>query len=254
MILIFTNDIIEEYLRKKEKQGVKATAIKKYNGALLNLSNWLGDNREVSSERLLEWKEYLNNCGYSKITVQKHITVINSFLRLQGYDSLCIPKPKRLDLTNKKFGYLTAIEPTDKRDSKGVIWTCVCKCGKEVEVSATNLKNMNTTSCGCLKSEVLKFNNRYVEGTELRQSLNDNPISKRSKSGFVGVCAKRDKWVAYIQYKGVRYNLGTFYKIEDAVKARARAKELVKQDALQLYEETKHLFSDIPCRPSYKKA
>ena len=57
-----------------------------------------------------------------------------------------------LDLTNKKFGKLIALEPTNKRKEGCVIWKCKCDCGNETEVSASFLNKGLVKSCGCLKS------------------------------------------------------------------------------------------------------
>ncbi len=43
--------------------------------------------------------------------------------------------------------------------------------------------------------------------------------------------------------------MGTYSKLEDAVKARARAKEAVMEDAARIYEETDHLYGEAPRRP-----
>lgn len=32
--------------------------------------------------------------------------------------------PNKLDLTNQKFGLLTALEPTSQRKHGGVVWKC----------------------------------------------------------------------------------------------------------------------------------
>lgn len=54
------------------------------------------------------------------------------------------------DISNQWFGYLQAIEPTNKRtNGKAVIWKCRCKCGAEIEISGADLRSGNTTSCGC---------------------------------------------------------------------------------------------------------
>lgn len=55
-----------------------------------------------------------------------------------------------IDLTNQKFGKLTAIEPTDKRYIGHVVWRCKCDCGNECFVDALSLTGDNTKSCGCL--------------------------------------------------------------------------------------------------------
>ncbi len=244
-----TQECIESYLQDKLAQGVATTAVAKYKSPLLKLYYWLPEDKHLTIMRLKEWRKSIEEQGYSKITVQGHVTVINDFLRAIGYSDLCIPKPLRLDLQGQTFGYLTAIAPTDKRNRRDIVWKCICKCGNEIEVPATLLASGNTTSCGCLNIEILKYANRYVEGTSLRQSLDDNPVSTRSASGYTGVVPKRDKWQAMITYKGKHYSLGTYTNIEDAIKARARAKELVMEDASKLYEEYQSEYQEKPARP-----
>ena len=52
-------------------------------------------------------------------------------------------------LAGRRFGKLTAIEPTEKRKGTSVVWRCKCDCGNEVEVSADKLVGGKATSCGC---------------------------------------------------------------------------------------------------------
>lgn len=59
---------------------------------------------------------------------------------------------KAKDITDMKFGLLTAIEPTNKRSSNGsIIWKCKCDCGNPEysEVPAHQLIRGHTLSCGC---------------------------------------------------------------------------------------------------------
>lgn len=80
--------------------------------------------------------------------------------------------------------------------------------------------------------------------------------SVHAVSGYTGVTPKRDKWHAYITYKGVYYSLGSYRDIEDAVKARGRAKELVIADAqglLNFYTELEKSFPQTPSRGSEPK-
>lgn len=58
-----------------------------------------------------------------------------------------------IDLTNKKFGRLTAKEIVRTVPGKGNIWRCECECGGEKEVPAAYLRNGHTKSCGCLNKE-----------------------------------------------------------------------------------------------------
>ena len=54
------------------------------------------------------------------------------------------------DLTNKKFGLLTAIKRVKNIKDKYVAWLCLCECGKEKIVRSADLKRGRTRSCGCL--------------------------------------------------------------------------------------------------------
>jgi hypothetical protein len=59
----------------------------------------------------------------------------------------------RKDLTGQKFGRLTVLEVSGKTKNRGLIWRCLCECGKVSEVSASSLVTKNTQSCGCLHRE-----------------------------------------------------------------------------------------------------
>lgn len=67
-------------------------------------------------------------------------------------------RPKR-DITGQKFGWLTAIEPTNRqKPGSGIFyWKCRCDCGRIVEVSLDNLHSGRQYSCGCSR------NRRYYE-------------------------------------------------------------------------------------------
>lgn len=58
-----------------------------------------------------------------------------------------------VDLTGLRFARLVAIEPTDKRKNKSIVWRCLCDCGKYTETTSSALKTGNTRSCGCLMRE-----------------------------------------------------------------------------------------------------
>lgn len=57
------------------------------------------------------------------------------------------------DLTNRRFGRLTAVSPTDERIRKNVVWICQCDCGNQTRVPTSYLNSGNTRSCGCLQRE-----------------------------------------------------------------------------------------------------
>ncbi len=251
--LTLTEEDIEKYLADKIADGLKPTAAAKYRSHLQHLCKWLPKGAVLTRELLLEWRAEIENSDYSNFTVERYVTDINLYTKYRGRPDLNIRKTVAHNLKGKTFGYLTVIELTGKKSRKDLLWLCRCKCGKEIEVPAGLLARGNTTSCGCLNTDILQHNNRYEEGTSLRQSMEEKILNPNSASGYVGVVAHRDKWSAHITYKKKHYYLGTFSNIEDAIKARARAKEAVMEDASRIYEETDHLYGEAPRRPPRPK-
>lgn len=82
----------------------------------------------------------------------------------QGYKTSCgcakrtqlksIQKANRKDLTNQRFGKLTAIYYIE--NTSPPLWHCVCDCGNEINVKSTDLTQHNRTSCGCGRRDLRK--------------------------------------------------------------------------------------------------
>ena len=69
--------------------------------------------------------------------------------------------PKAIDLTGQVFGRLLAIRETSEKRKGQYIWQCRCNCGgsvfrKECFVLSQRLRNGDTRSCGCMKTEAAK--------------------------------------------------------------------------------------------------
>lgn len=62
-----------------------------------------------------------------------------------------------MDLSNKRFGRLVALEVDHKEmDNNGnseYYWKCLCDCGNTIVVQTSSLRGGDTKSCGCLQSE-----------------------------------------------------------------------------------------------------
>jgi len=76
------------------------------------------------------------------------VIVIQYILYMTNYS-------QREDITNKKFGRLTAIRPIDKRN-RTWRWECKCDCGNLTIGIISKLKNGCKTSCGCKRKENIK--------------------------------------------------------------------------------------------------
>lgn len=60
--------------------------------------------------------------------------------------------PTLIDLTGQRFGRWTVLEKAPSKN-KAVYWVCQCDCGTIKEVKAASLRNGDSKSCGCYKSE-----------------------------------------------------------------------------------------------------
>jgi len=69
---------------------------------------------------------------------------------------------KFIDLTGKRFGFLTVIKLSDKKENKDshLKWDCVCDCGNEKSIIGRSLITGATKSCGCYFKKCIIENNK----------------------------------------------------------------------------------------------
>lgn len=154
------------------------------------------------------------------------------------------------DISGQKFGRLTAIYPTDKRDEKGsVFWHCRCDCGNELDVTGDRLLYGNYKSCGCLKGELQgkiperlhRIDGTCVELLEKRKYRRDNT------SGFRGVyLQKNGKYRVSIGFKRQTFYVGTFKDFDEAVEARLEAERLIHDGFVSTYYRWKKSGTESP--------
>lgn len=114
--------------------------------------------------------------------------------------------PKRIDLTGKKFGRLTAIEPETINGRRK--WKCKCDCGKEIYCVTNTLTGGKSKSCGCLSAEKAKVNNTTHGKSKTRIYRIWEGMKARTTN---------KKHIAYNRYKNVKVckeweNFENFYK------------------------------------------
>ena len=246
---VMTSESIAAYIQHEIDRGTSENSLRNFKRITESLYEWLSEDKTITKDRLACWRRALKDRGYTPQTELSYVKGINRYLDFAGCGDIRFNRGRAKNLTGKQFGYLTAIAPTGKQNRKDYIWRCRCQCGKEVEYPATRLLTGNVVSCGCLRGAHLKSVNKYIDGTSLRQSMQEQVHSLRAGSGYTGVTAKRGKWLAYIKYKGKLHLLGSYDKLEDAVKARARGKELVQSDTAALLELYEAVHRDDPSPP-----
>ncbi len=65
----------------------------------------------------------------------------------------CVPKK---DIAGKRFGRLTAVaihEKVQYKSCTATVWSCVCDCGRQIQVPQTTLGKGGRESCGCANLE-----------------------------------------------------------------------------------------------------
>ena len=104
----------------------------------------------------------------------------------------------RKDLSGRRFGMLTALEPCEKTEN-GSVWKCLCDCGKVISRTSSNLLNAKTKypkSCGCY-IESMKTHNKGTRlhsiWSNMKQRCNNSnsPVFYRYGGRGIKVC---DEW------------------------------------------------------------
>ncbi len=129
-----------------------------------------------NSDRNIIWK-CLCDCG--------NICEVSTNNLIQNYTKSCGCLKEEImhnqsfalkDITNQKFGKLTAIKPTDERSKQGhVIWECKCDCGNKCYADGVYLRQGDILSCGCLKS---------IGEEKIIKILQDNNIPFEKEKSF----------------------------------------------------------------------
>lgn len=148
------------------------------------------------------------------------------------------------DLKGKKFGKLTVLEQTDKRQDKCIVWKCKCDCGNIVEVSSKRLINNINMSCGCYQKERQKYSmnklqkNQSVENTNI-DLISKQTANKNSKSHIRGVHYSKEKrkWITTLTFQKKLVLNKSFNNIESAIKARKEAEEKYFKPILKKYKK-----------------
>ena len=101
------------------------------------------------------------------------------------------------DLSNKKFGKLTAVRAVGRNKGSRVLWLCKCDCKNFFITTASDLKALKCLSCGCLSKEP-KFQNLegkvFTRWTVLKDEGGDK-VFCRCKCGT-------ERWVSKSNLKG----------------------------------------------------
>ena len=187
---------------------------------------------KIIVDKNVKWKA-LCECG-------NMVVVRGSSLR-SGHTKSCgclqLEKVSMLNFKNlvgKKFGRLTVVEKSDRKDGSGnYYWYCDCDCGtKHHEVSGHHLKNGRILSCGCLMSKgeakiahlLSDSNVNFKTQVMVKECL----LSTGGHPRFDFAILKQNGDIGYfIEYQGEQHFIprGGIYNEEKVSKIKQRDKE-----------------------------
>jgi hypothetical protein len=101
------------------------------------------------------------------------------------------PGKKSPDLTDEKFGRLTAIRRVDSGNGWGVRWLCECECGNETVVTSSNLRRGTTKSCGCYRNDLLSKRGKEMVGKRFGRLI----VTRRAEPPIHVAIRNRPYWL-----------------------------------------------------------
>lgn len=158
---VMAQETMDAFITNEAEKGASENMIRRLKATVKMFYDFLPEDKLITQEQLLKWRADLNERGYAYQTVQNYVKWINIYLDYVGLSDIRFNRGKAKDISGMEFGFITAIEPTDKRHRKDVVWRCRCRCGTELELPATRLILNNTLSCGCIMKEKIKRANKY---------------------------------------------------------------------------------------------
>ena len=133
-----------------------------------------------------------------------NITYVTTHSLMHGVTKSCgclvkengkkIKEQRSLDLTGQKYGRLTVIEKSDKKNIKNKeLWKCVCDCGNTeyVYASTRDLRRGHVLSCGCLASS---------GENQIKQILKENDIQFVQQKTFQDCIFEDTKYKAIFDF------------------------------------------------------
>lgn len=140
-------------------------------------------------------------------------------------------------LLHKKFNHLEVIGFNKYK------LICRCDCGNIIELYPSVVVSNHTKSCGCMKNKKASERMNVINKTVFKEDTNiakiaSSKISKNNKTGIKGIFKnKKGYYVATIGFKKSKIYLGSYKKIEEAIKARKEAEEKYYKPILEKYNK-----------------
>ena len=106
---VMTPDSIAAFLQHENDRGGSAVALRNSRRVVTTLFDWLPEDKTLSKDLLLTWRQSLKDRGYTSQTEQNYIKGINRYLDYMGFSDIRFNRGRPRDISGKQFGYLTAM-------------------------------------------------------------------------------------------------------------------------------------------------
>ena len=112
------------------------------------------------NEKTQNFQQWCDEYGLSRSMVNKRLEMGWCFEK-----AITTPKKKRdvSSLIGNRYGRLTVIGVSEKTRNRLSLWECKCDCGNIVLVDKNKLKTGHTSSCGCLRKDMLQERNNITK-------------------------------------------------------------------------------------------
>lgn len=109
-----------------------------------------------------------------------------------------------IDITNQKFGRLTALYPI-KGKSSSLMWHCKCECGNECDVNGSFLRRGLTQSCGCITSSIGEKNIQKILQENGIKYKKEYTVKEIGNLRFDFALLENEKVIRLIEFDGIQH-------------------------------------------------
>ena len=117
----------------------------------------------------------------------------------------CGCKTNLKDISNQKFGKLTALYPINRFSGERIKWHCLCECGNECDIDGASLRAGYTHSCGCINYSIGEQNILKILKENNIQYIKEYTCSELNRKRFDFALLQNNKIVRLIEFDGEQH-------------------------------------------------
>jgi hypothetical protein len=123
------------------------------------------------------------------------------------YNKALVSELKRKDITNQRFGIVTALECVGKNNYNNYLWKCLCDCGTEFIVPTSRLLIGDVQSCGCVHSKGEQYISKYLseKGIMFKHNFYFSDLKLNGYLFFDYKIEDKNGNIYLIEYQGIQH-------------------------------------------------